>query len=78
MEVGAESTAAAAAPGQIVVIKVALDLVHAVAPEAAHLRMVVGTQAVGAAGIELAQRRQRFRRDGFVVLHWDHGRSWNG
>lgn len=67
-----------ATSGQVIVVEVALDLVHAVFPEAAQLRMVVRAQiTVRATRVESAQLRQRFSRYGFVVLHRNHRRGWN-
>lgn len=66
------------ASGQIVMVEVALDLVHAVPAEAAQLRMVVRAQVtVRATRIESARLRQRLGRNGFVVLDRHHRRGWN-
>lgn len=60
------------APGQLVMVEVALDFVHAVLPESAHFRMVVGAHAVRTGWVVLAQCRKWLGGNCFVVLHWDH------
>lgn len=58
--------------GYLVMVKVAVHLIGTVRPIEAHLRVEVSANRVVTVGIESADRGQRIRRDGLVILHGDN------